>query len=253
MDEPPLLIRRGLKRRHATTAPGEIVYAVADIHGRLDLFSTLIRQIESHEAGHRPAGRRVRVIILGDFIDRGPDSRRILDLLRSLHASRTPIEVLSGNHEAMLLESAAGSAGAQQAWLRHGGIAALAAFAIDPPLPDEDPRHFAGRLVHGVGPDAIDWLRDLPLSARSGDYFFCHAGVRPGTALNRQSPDDLLWVRDEFMSSRRNHGAVIVHGHNIVDTAEVRANRISLDTGAYRTGCLSAVRLEGTSIRILST
>lgn len=253
MDEVDLKIRRGLFRRGASSAANEIVYAIGDVHGRFDLFSRLIQQIEADSAVHRKPGAQVRIIVLGDFIDRGPDSRRMIELLRALHASNTPIEVLLGNHEAMLLESVAGDAQAQQGWLRHGGLEALESFGIDPPASDEDPFTFAGRLANGVGLETIDWLRDLPLSARSGDYFFCHAGVRPGTALDDQAPDDLLWVRDDFMSSQRNHGAVIVHGHNIVDSAQVRTNRISLDTGAYRTERLSAVRLGGTSVRIIST
>ena len=240
-------------RRRPTTAPHERVYAIGDIHGRLDLFTRLIRRIEADSAAARAPKRRGRVIILGDFIDRGPDSRRLVHLLMAAQQRSSRLIVLLGNHEAAMLDSIAGDAQAQAGWLGFGGEATLESFGVDPPREGEDRYAFADRLAQGLTAPVVEWLRERPLSFRSGDYFFCHAGVRPGVPLARQARDDLLWVRDSFMTSGRHHGAVVVHGHSIVDAVEVRPNRISLDTAAYRTGVLSAVCLDGADGWIIAT
>jgi serine/threonine protein phosphatase 1 len=245
------LPRRGFFKSPAT-APGERVYAIGDIHGRLDLFTRLIREIETDNAAR--GGHSTRIILLGDIIDRGPSSRALLQLLmEGQEQGGRRFLVLLGNHEAALLDAAAGDANAQQTWLKFGGMATLESYGIAPPIEGEDSYDFAERLANGIGTDTLEWLRDLPLYDRSGDFFFCHAGVRPGVTLRRQSRDDLLWIRDEFMESARNHGAMIVHGHNVVEAVEVKANRISVDTGAYRSEMLSAIGLEGREAWVIAT
>lgn len=234
------LLRRP-PRGQPRTAAGERIYAIGDVHGRLDLLDTLIKSIEAQEQELPRA--RVAVLLLGDLIDRGPQSRDVLERLVSMVAERSGTIVLRGNHEAALLDSMDMDPAAQRGWLENGGLATLESFGIDPPADHEDAIEFAERLSEGIAAPLQDFLRALPLSTQSGDYFFCHAGVRPGVPLAKQRADDLLWIRDGFMDDERYHGAVIVHGHTVVDQVEFRANRISIDTGAYRTGVLSALCL----------
>ena len=249
------LLRRSIGRRPRpgpTTPPGERIFAIGDIHGRLDLFAALVRRIEQDDAR---ASRKARssIVVLGDFIDRGPDSRMMVHLLRTMQQDDARFIVLPGNHEAALLDSIAGDADAQLVWMQFGGKATLDSFGIAPRSADEDSYAFGARLAQGIGHAVVDWLQALPPSFRSGDYFFCHAGVRPGVPLDRQLREDLLWIREPFLRDGRDHAAVVVHGHTIVPAVDIRPNRIAVDTGAYRTDILSAVCLEGTAVRVLST
>lgn len=231
----------GFRRRYPMAA--ERMIAIGDIHGRFDLLRALIGAIEDHVQGlpERPG----RVIILGDFIDRGPASRQVVSLLRIvMRRYGEAVAVLQGNHEASLLAAARGDPDAQEMWLRHGGDATLESYGIDPPRQGESAHAFGARIADGVGLDVLDWIDQLPLSVHHAPFFFCHAGVRPGRTLSRQSEDDLLWIRDEFVASRRDHGAIVVHGHSISDEVDVAHNRIGVDTGAYKTGVLSAVVLD---------
>jgi serine/threonine protein phosphatase 1 len=232
--------------------PQDRIYAIGDIHGRCDLFGQLMEGIRQDCAERPPEGKQVRLIVLGDFIDRGDHSRAMIELLR--RASTLPgMTVLMGNHESCLVDCASGRLDPRDGWLDFGGDATLRSFGIDPPAPGEDAFDFAERLVAGVGADTIDWLKGLPLSERSGDFFFCHAGVRPGVPLDRQIPEDLLWIRDSFLESRRSHGKVVVHGHSITDDVDVAENRIGVDTGAYASGKLTALAIDGDRLWRLST
>lgn len=241
---------RGLLQRNAST-DGQRLIAIGDIHGRWDLLAALIKTIEQHVGGG-PKGND-QLLFLGDFIDRGPDSRRIIQFLRTAQSNSRRVHVLLGNHEQALLHAIEGDPDAQRLWLDHGAAATLASFDIALPQPGEGHRAFGTRVAASIGADTVDWLRDLPSSRRFGSYFFCHAGIRPGRALYRQSVDDLIWIRDAFIASERRHGAVIVHGHTIANDVEVRHNRIGVDTGAYRTGKLSAVILSDGGNWVLST
>lgn len=218
------------------------VFAIGDVHGRWDLLAALIRAIDE-KAANLPL-MPTKFVILGDFIDRGPDSAKIMDLLMRACQSYDAFVVLKGNHEASLIAAAHGDADAQHLWLKHGGLATLESFGIAPPQSGEDRFRFAERLQKGIGVKALEWLMELPTFLSEPPFFFCHAGVRPGRSLHRQSEEDLLWIRSAFMESTRDHGAIIIHGHNVVDDVEVCSNRISLDTGAYYTGVLSAVMLD---------
>jgi serine/threonine protein phosphatase 1 len=241
---------RGLWRRAAGT-DGQRLIAIGDIHGRWDLLAALIKTIEAHVAA---APKRLdQLVFLGDFVDRGPDSQRIIRFLRTAQANAPRVHVLLGNHEQALLHAIEGDADAQRLWLDHGAEATLASYGIALPGPNEDRLAFATRVATAIGPDTIDWLRDLPSSLRFGGYFFCHAGIRPGRPLRHQTVDDLIWIRDAFIDSDRHHGAVIVHGHTITPEIDIRHNRIGVDTGAYRTGRLSAVILGDDGNWALST
>lgn len=241
---------RGWSRRRASTA-GQRIIAIGDIHGRWDLLEALIRGIEQHVAADPTIPNQL--VFLGDFIDRGPDSSRVLAFLRSAQRNSPRVHVLLGNHEQALLHCVEGDPHAQRMWLEHGAAATLRSFGTEQPAPGEDSYAFGARVASALGPDTIDWLRDLPLSFRLGSYFFCHAGVRPGRSLGKQDAEDLLWIRDVFLQSERMHGAVVVHGHSITDGIDIRHNRIGIDTGAYRTGRLSAVILSEHKTWTIST
>lgn len=237
------------RRRPAGTA-GQRLIAIGDVHGRWDLLAHLLKAIEA-QIESSPA-LPSRLILLGDLVDRGPNSRRVAEFLRDVQRNSTRVAVLLGNHEQALLDSIEGNPHAQAMWLEHGGLETLASYGVAPPGEDEDCADFGARVARALGADTIDWLRDLPLSLHIGDYFFCHAGIRPGRALARQAGSDLLWIRDAFLDSDRRHPAIIVHGHSISEEVEIRHNRIGLDTGAYRTGILSAAILTDESTCIIS-
>lgn len=230
------------RRGKLDAAKDSRVFAIGDVHGRWDLLAVLIRAIEE-KAADLPL-MPTKFVILGDFIDRGPDSAKIMDLLMRACRSHDSFVVLKGNHEASLIAAAQGDGDAQRLWLKHGGLATLDSFGIAPPQPGEDRFQFAERLQTGIGVEALEWLMELPTFLSEPPFFFCHAGVRPGRSLHRQVEEDMLWIRSAFMESTRDHGAIIVHGHSVVDDVEVCSNRISLDTGAYYTGVLSAVMLD---------
>ena len=234
--------------RRRTTSPatshGTRIYAIGDIHGRLDLFQRLLRQLEA-DVGSR-GSRPTRIVLLGDLIDRGPHSREVLELARLIQRNNQGrVVVLCGNHEELLLASADGHADAQRLWLECGGDATLRSYGLDPAgFVALSPEKRAFTLQKHIGPDMLRWLAGLPTCWRNGDYFFCHAGVRPGVPLQDQRREDLLWIRREFLESQSHHGAVIVHGHCEVGDVDVRTNRIGVDTGAYRSGELTAVGLQ---------
>lgn len=241
--ERPLQLPKRKERgilRGATSRATRLI-AIGDVHGRWDLLAALIRAIDVRMT--QSPSEPTKLIILGDFIDRGPDSRKVVELLQRANRKYKAFIVLKGNHEASLVAAAHGDADAQNLWLEHGGSATLESFGIAPKEPDEDRFSFAARIRNGIGVELLEWIMDLPTFLHEPPYFFCHAGIRPGRPLQRQLEEDMLWIRDEFMKSTRDHGAIIVHGHNIVPDVEICRNRISLDTGAYRTGYLSAALL----------
>lgn len=221
---------------------GERVYAIGDVHGCADELATLLAMIsEDHEA-RGPAN--LTVIFLGDLVNRGPDSARAVRLVRDLLASGTG-RLIKGNHEEIFVSAARGHRQAVRTLLRNGGRATLTSFGIG----EDD-------IDRGSYGDLSEILkRDIPREDISlldagedkiaiGDYLFVHAGIRPGVSINQQESSDLRWIREEFVDSAEDHGAVIVHGHTICESVERRANRIGIDTGAYRSGVLTAIGLE---------
>jgi serine/threonine protein phosphatase 1 len=239
-------------RRLPATEAGHRLYAIGDIHGCYDLLIELLGKIEQHASG-LPEGPSPRIVLLGDLIDRGPDSPRVLRFVHALQERTADLTVLMGNHEAMMIDAVAGRPGALKAWMRLGGETTLRGLGIDPPQGNYLAREYATALRSAIPSDQLEWLAGLPTTFRSGDYLFCHAGVRPGVALKRQTRHDLLWIRSDFLSDAGDHGAVVVHGHSVVRAVEVRHNRIGIDTGAYHSGTLSALYLEGDRREIIST
>ena len=214
------------------------IYAVGDVHGRLDLLEELYEQIRAHAARH-PAQRQV-LLHLGDYVDRGPDSRGVILRVKAELAGFETV-ALKGNHEQMMLDFLEeGSGDALEIWLRNGGAAALESFGIDTDLDSVDREE----AIASVGPDILRWLSTLVRSHREGGFFFAHAGVRPGVPLNRQRPEDLIWIRERFTDSDEDFGLRIVHGHSPSEAPVVRRNRIGIDTGAVWTGRLTAAILD---------
>ena len=237
-----MLLSRGTIPDRISTAPGDRIYAIGDIHGRWDLLGRMLDTIARHDE-RRPRQERSLILITGDVIDRGPQSRECLAAARLLCQSGAG-RCLVGNHEAMLLDAIEGNFGAQRVWLRNGGLETLASFGINQDRIIADPKEFGRRLAASIPEEDIEFLRSLPLSHQSGDYLFVHAGVRPGVKLHRQAAADMMWVRDEFLNDERWHGAMVVHGHSIVPNVEFRPNRIAIDTEAWRSGLLSCVMFE---------
>jgi len=236
------------------TPEGCRIYAVGDIHGRADLLDRLFGIIGNDLDRHPPAGR-VITVFLGDYVDRGPASRGVIDRLISLQERGGDVVLLKGNHEVLFERFLKSGNDDDENYLYiNGGMATLSSYGVE----TAGNRHTAidtmRHLADAAVPDAHKrFLAGLPLSARFGDYFFVHAGVRPGVPLEEQQEDDMLWIRGEFLRYAGDFGAVVVHGHTPVDAPEMLPNRIGIDTGAVFTGRLTSVVLEDESVRFLNT
>jgi serine/threonine protein phosphatase 1 len=227
------------------------IYAVGDIHGHADLLHELCARIDADIRKFRPA--RPIQVFLGDYIDRGPDSRDVIAMLDQRRRTHSLVCLL-GNHEACLLEFLVNPDMLAQ-WRQFGGLQTLMSYGLTPSLnPDAaERRALAQTLVRQMPPAHLAFLRSLPITYSCGRYFFVHAGVRPGVALKQQRKEDLLWIRDDFLVSEDDFGKVVVHGHTPVHEAELLRNRINVDTGAYATGRLTCVKLEGARRTLLMT
>jgi serine/threonine protein phosphatase 1 len=233
----------------ARIANSERIYAIGDIHGRLDLLERAIAAIRSDVRDHGAAALTVTV---GDYIDRGPQSRGVLDRLIE-NPFPTSYVALKGNHEAMF-ETFLADPESGSVWASQGGQETLQSYGVRlGPLRRNADFAKAARDLHAALPAShSDFLRSLKTSFTRGCYFFCHAGVRPGVPLDRQSEEDLLWIRDAFLTSREDFGKIVVHGHTPVAEPEVRANRIGIDTGAFASGRLTCVVLDEMGRRFLA-
>lgn len=232
---------------------GERVYAIGDIHGRLDLLDDLLTRIDADDAARGPA--RTHLILLGDLIDRGPDSAGVVQRAIALKADRPDTHVLFGNHEEMLLTSLRSERNeAMKMFIRNGGDMTLMSYGISNAdylaASFEELRALA---IEHVPAEHVAFLDALEPSVTIGDYLFVHAGIKPGVPLEEQRRSDLRWIRDEFLTSRVDHGFVVVHGHSIANEVEERPNRIGIDTGAYASDILTAIGLEGSNRWFFST
>lgn len=240
----------------ATAVPrGLRVYAIGDVHGRLDLLDRLLDEIMAD--GEDAQDRMKYLVFLGDYIDRGPDSAGVIDRLAEGPPPGFGALYLKGNHEAAMVRFLT-DIRIGPTWLRFGGGATLHSYGILPPPADEPPQptvlaDIQRRLRDTLPARHLDFLTRLKASVPIGHYLFVHAGIRPGVPLDRQQEDDLLWIREDFLESPADHGRVVVHGHTISMNPEVRANRIGIDTGAYATNRLTCLILDGTERRFLST
>jgi serine/threonine protein phosphatase 1 len=224
------------------------LFVIGDIHGRLDLLDRVIEGIHRDVAERGPAALTVT---LGDHIDRGPDSRGVLDRLIE-SPFPTPYVALKGNHEA-LLESFLTNPMIGLQWSKLGGLETLYSYGVPVGrFTARDAMEQAADRLRAILPSAhVSFLRSLKTALIHGKYFLCHAGVRPGVPLDRQSDEDLMWIRDEFLNSRVDFDKIIVHGHTPVPAPEVLPNRINIDTGAFATGQLTCVALDDEGHRFL--
>lgn len=224
------------------------VYAIGDIHGRLDLLQRAIAAIGRDVDAN---GSDALAVTLGDYIDRGPASRGVIDLLAA-NPFPMPYVALKGNHE-LLMQAFLADPNKGEHWRRLGGLETLHSYGV--PVGDlmigKNFAEAALRLRDAMPRSHIEFLGALKTSFAQGRYFFCHAGVRPGVALAKQSDDDLMWIRDEFLNSTMDFGKIVVHGHTPVVEPEVRPNRINIDTGAFATGRLTCVVLDDRGHRFL--
>ena len=230
---------------------GQRIYCIGDIHGRVDLLEQLHRDVQRDAASY--AGRK-SIVYLGDYIDRGRHSREVIELL--LHRPLedfSPVYLL-GNHEQAMLDFLHHPR-AVASWLTFGGVATLwsygVAVAADVSRVEFD--ELRDELEARVPPEHLEFLRQLRLFHLAGNYCFVHAGIRPGIPLQEQSDDDLLWIREDFTESPVIHEHIVVHGHTISPRVEFRPNRIGIDTGAFHTGVLTCLVLEGGGQRLLQT
>ncbi len=245
----------GSRAPSGRTPPGTVVYAIGDIHGRCDLLEAIQRGI-AVDAKLRPARRRV-IVYLGDYISRGGDSRGVVEMVRGHQLDGSEVVTLKGNHEDLLLRYLGGDFVAAKHWFDYDGLDALSDFGVE--TVDRQARDDATvellrrRFAAALTPRELEFFRGLRVSHREGSYHFVHAGVRPGVALDSQTDHDQMWIRERFLNSGDDHGATVIHGHCIAAEPEIRANRIGIDTGAYRSGVLTCLVLDGTERAFLQT
>jgi serine/threonine protein phosphatase 1 len=273
-----------IPRRAACTAPpGTVIYAIGDVHGRSDLLRRILENIRA-DSSARKASRRV-LVFLGDYINRGVDSRAVVELAIDPGLPGFEVVTLKGNNEDALLRFLDGDLMVGAHWLDYGGfdtmghygmmfdrprsrdlatleglrqrsdslpdygMAIALAQAPDQAMLDELRRNFAAALPRRH----LDFFSSLRVAHREGNYYFVHAGILPGVPLEKQTNLDRMWIRNRFLDSELDHGVVVVHGHSVSPRPEVKHNRIGIDTGAYRTGVLTCLVLEGTKRAFLQT
>lgn len=243
-------IIRGNALPEPAIPPGQRAYAIGDIHGRLDLFEDLVELVEADDAARGPAS--TTIVLLGDLIDRGPHSAAVVDVAMAL-GKRRPTRFIAGNHEEMLL-AGFDRREALRAFITFGGRETLLSYGLDRASYNDATLDELQAMLPSLVPEHhLAFMRDMEDLVQIGDYLFVHAGIRPGVDLNLQRLSDLRWIRSEFLEDRRDHGVMVIHGHTITDAVDERPNRIGIDTGAYASGVLTAVGLEGTARWYLST
>lgn len=229
---------------------GQRIYAVGDVHGRADLFDALATAIEADNS--RRGGCESLVVLLGDLVDRGPSSAEVLRRARAWQSHR-PLRALMGNHEEMFLDAFAKEDVLRQ-FLRHGGRETILSYPIDPEVYSEATLAETQTLMQQAIPaEDIAFMQAMEDMILLGDYLFVHAGIRPGISLTEQRSGDLRWIREPFVSTPEDLGLTVVYGHTIYERVELAPSRIGIDTGAYRSGRLTALGLEGTNRWLIET
>lgn len=230
----------------------ETFYAIGDIHGRADLIVSLVDKIEEDIAG---SDAKVRLIFLGDYCDRGLETRQVIDFLLSERVQKHRPIFIKGNHEQTLIEFLSDPA-TGPAWARYGGRETLVSYGVRPPRSlsfNEDWERARLEFREKLPQSHETFLLSLKPSARIGKYGFVHAGMKPGVPFDEQRERDLLWIRDEFLTSSETFDVFLVHGHTPVDQATNSNSRVNVDTGAYYSGRLTAARIAGDDISFIST
>lgn len=239
------------QQRAPSVPVGMRVYAIGDVHGRYDLLLRLLDliQTDSRERGGGPT----ELVFLGDLIDRGPQSADVVAHLLECPPAFARCHFILGNHEEALIDSVRGPGEGRAGWLTFGGLETLESYGIAQATSAAGGIMLDQALQARIPAAHIDFIQSFHDSIHIGDYLFVHAGIRPGVALDRQDPHDLRWIRAEFLRDMSDHGAMVVHGHTISEHPEFRPNRIGIDTGAYRTGTLTSLGLEGEDRWIIAT
>ncbi len=263
-------------RRDGSTAmvpDGTRIYAIGDIHGRMDLLDRLLQDIaadaayapyeaaasnEADASNEESPPKRIVIVFMGDLIDRGPDSKGVVERISAGAPAEGPLAKaqfisLRGNHEDYIIQFLADFSVAA-AWLRNGGLEAIRSYVGQ--LPDgfiADYPALQRLLYRAMPPSHLRFFARMPVKHVEGDYLFVHAGIRPGIPLERQDSFDMMWIREPFLSNTEPLPKMVVHGHTLVEAPEIRPNRIAIDTGAYRSGRLTCLVLEGAGRRFIST
>jgi serine/threonine protein phosphatase 1 len=237
----------GISYQDARGPEGMVVYAIGDVHGRLDLLEKM------HDAiAAETRGRDWRIVHLGDYVDRGPDSSGVIDLLAAWTAADSRVLALAGNHDLGFLDFLARPEPAGL-FASYGGVQTAQSYGVTLDLNGAQGfASSAAALVRAVPQSHQEFLGALRFSVALGDFFFCHAGIRPGVPLDVQDKADLIWIRGDFHRYRELHPKVIVHGHTPVSQPEVLPNRVNVDTGAFASGRLSALVIDGAQKRLLT-
>jgi serine/threonine protein phosphatase 1 len=244
--------RFGAASKMAKLAPGKRIYAIGDVHGRNDLLCELLEQIRRHAAHARQAENIL--VLLGDYVDRGPQSKAVIDTLLGLYWPRWKFVFLRGNHDQAVLDFLK-DANFYRGWCAYGAPETLLSYGVPPPRLDREAEFIAARdaLAARIPKVHVGFLEALRLMHVEDDYLFVHAGIRPGVPIQEQSVEDLLWIRDSFLHCRTDLPKKVVHGHTQMDKPVIARHRISIDTGAYATGRLTAAILEEESCLFLQT
>lgn len=228
----------------ACVPEGQRVYAIGDVHGRLDLLVPLLQRIKVDDQARPPA--ETHIVMLGDLVDRGPHSAHVLEYLRAYRDSFAHFHFITGNHEEAMLASITKDADLEEiGWFNYGGMETMLSYGADESLFSHKGEQLASAMRALVPRTHLDFLESFSDSLIIGDYLFVHAGIRPGVPVRRQTSADMHWIREQFLEDDRDHGFVVVHGHTITEEPEVKHNRIGIDTGAYRSGLLTALGLYG--------
>jgi len=238
------LFSKTRRRARPKGPPGSRAYAIGDVHGRLDLMVDLLAKIKADNEARGAA--KTYLVFLGDLVDRGPDSRGVIDHLIN-HPPRYHRNVfLKGNHEEFFLNVIEGKEEDAKRWLTYGGAECAESYGMGAGwLLNATQGELLQRLKREVPKEHVEFLSNMADTFRFGDYLFVHAGIRPGVMLEDQVSSDLRWIREGFLEDTSDLGVMVVHGHTIVDGPEERPNRIGVDTGAYKTGLLTALGIEG--------
>src|SRR6185503_19601294 len=241
------------KRQVGPAGPrGWRAYAVGDVHGRLDLLDQLLDKI--HEDLNRRPAKKVLLVFVGDLIDRGPSSAHVVERLRTYIHPNVQTAFILGNHEEVLLRILAGDAELITKWRWFGGTECLSSYGVHTVKLAKMKVEDALEVIRAAIPrEHIEFLETFDDSCRFGDYLFVHAGIRPGVEIDQQRQSDLRWIREAFLFDETDHGFIVVHGHTIRPEVEIRGNRIGIDTGAYQSGVLTALAIEGSESWFLDT
>ncbi|MES2904961.1 MAG: metallophosphoesterase [Pseudomonadota bacterium] len=235
-----------------TIPDGQRVYAIGDVHGRDDLLVDILEKIERDVTEH-PV-REATIVFLGDLIDRGEESRAVVERLRTYRPMGLRVEFLTGNHEEVLLRILDGNGDLVADWLRFGGAQCARSYGLSASRLAVMPEHAAVEALRSaIPPEHQAFLASFSDTLRAGDYLFVHAGIRPGIALAEQAQIDLRWIREPFLEHPSRHDLMVVHGHTITQQVDERPGRIGIDTGAYKYGVLTALVLEGADRGLLQS